>query len=115
MTFKDKLILTLLSIITIGIYPLVIFNKKSGTKNELAIETKVSVDVTKLISLLGGKENISGAEYTHTKVKIFIGDRANVNIDGLTKLKGISGVYATSKFVTVIVGSSAKVVASKLI
>lgn len=115
MTFKDKLILTLLSIITIGIYPLIIFNKKSQSKEQLEIDSKISVDLTKLTALLGGKENIAGVEYTHTKVKVFIVERQGVNIDAITKLKGVSGVFATSKFVTLIVGTSAKTLATKLI
>ena len=115
MTFKDKLLFTLLTIITIGIYPIVVFNKKHNKKeNELTTENKVSVDVKKLIELLGSEENISIIEYTHTKVKIFFKEREKVNVESIQKMKGISGIYATSKFVTIIVGPSAKKLAEKL-
>lgn len=111
MTFKDKLILILLTIITLGIYLIVIYKRKPKAKaDELSSADKVSLNIDKLKELLGG-DNVSGSEYTHTKVKIFIKDRNKVNVEELQKLKGISGVFATTKYVTIIVGNQAKKVA----
>lgn len=115
MTFKDKLLLILLSIITLGIYPLVIFKKNSSeTKTTLSSDDKVSVNIDKLRENLGTEENIVGVEFTHTKVKVFVKEKAKVNIEAISKQKGISGVFATTKSITIIVGNSAKAISEKL-
>lgn len=114
MTFKDKLILVLLTIITLGIYLIVIYKKKHKPEsNELSRAEKVTLDVDKLKKLLG-EDNISGVEFTHTKVKIFIKDKNKVNADEIQKLKGVSGVFATTKHITIIVGNQAKKIATML-
>ena len=116
MTFKDRTILILLSIITLGIYPAVIYSKKSNKKNtELSVEDKVSVNTTKLIELLGGEENLNGVEYTNTKVKIFFKSKEKVDVESIQNLKNISGVFASSKYITVIVGKQAKALSERLI
>lgn len=115
MTFKDKLILIILSILTLGIYPLVIFNKKDkAVKNELSVDKKVTVNVSSLLTNLGGKDNIAGCEFTHTKVKIFIKDRSKVEVENIQNIKNITGVFATSKHITIIVGKQAKELAAML-
>lgn len=115
MTLKDKIILVLLSIITLGIYPLIIFkNKNKEVKSELSTSNKISINIDKLKTLLGGKKNIAGAEYTHTKVKIFLKDTKLANINKIKELKGISGVFGTSKNITIIVGNQAKLLAESL-
>lgn len=115
MTFKDKLILFTLSILTLGIYPVIVFNKKhTSTKNELSSSTKVTVDIKSLLKELGGEENIAGAEYTQTKVKIFIKNRESINVENIQNIKNISGVFATTKYVTIIVGKQAKELAAML-
>lgn len=115
MTFKDKLILIILSIITLGIYPLIIFNKKNDEiKNELSVEKKVTVNVHALLENLGGADNITGTEYSHTKVKIFIKDKSIVKVEEIQNIKNITGVFATSKHITIIVGKQAKKLAAML-
>ena len=80
MTLKDKLIFIVLSIITLGIFLIVVFAKKNKKqKNELSVSKKISFDVKKLVELLGTKGNIEGAIYTHTKVKIHFSDRSKVD------------------------------------
>lgn len=114
MTFKDKLILVLLTIITLGIYLIVVYKKKNKpVASELSRAEKVTLDIEKLKSLLG-ENNIKGVEFTHTKVKIFFDDKNKVNADEIQKLKGVSGVFATSKHITIIVGNQAKKIATML-
>lgn len=115
MTLKDKIILILLSLLTLGIYPIFIFKKKNNTvSSQLSNSDKVSVNVEKLVSNLGGSDNIIQVEYTHTKIKAFIENKNLVNVDALSKQKGVSGVFATSKFITLIVGNTAKSIAQHL-
>lgn len=116
MTFKDKLLLILLSIITLGIYPLIIFKRRAPeVKSELSADDKLSVNIEKLRENLGSDKNIIGVEFTHTKVKIYVKEKSKVNMDALSKQKGISGVFATSRSITIIVGNSAKAISEKLV
>lgn len=109
MSFKDKVILVLLSIITLGIYPLILFRKKNNKKtNKLSNAKKLKINLEDFYKSIGGKNNIVGSEYTHTKVRVFIKNRDKVNLDKINEIKGISGVVAASNYVTVIVGNQAK-------
>lgn len=114
MTFKDKLILIILSIITLGIYPIVLFKKKNHSVKDELSTSKVVTDIKKLQEFLGGKDNVVGTEYSHTKIKIYVKDKTKVNIENIQSLKGISGVFASSKSVTIIVGKQAKDLAAQL-
>lgn len=107
MTFKDKLLLTLLGVFTLGIYPIIVFTKKPKTVQKQLTVDKPITSATKLISLLGGKDNIASAEYTHTKIKVFISDKKKVDAEGIKNLKGVSGIVMSSKYATIIVGKQA--------
>lgn len=113
MTLKDKILYTMISIITFGIYPIVIKKKvKKASSGDLAV--KQTIDSSVLIQALGGKENIASAEYTQTKIKIFIKNKDSVKLDEIEQIKGVSGVVANSKNVSIIVGKQAKLVAESL-
>lgn len=115
MTGKDKFIYILISILTFGVYPILLKRKKpTKQSNTLSVEEKVTVNLNKLENALGGKENIAGAEYTQTKVKIFFNDRSKVNVEEVKSIKGISGVVASSKNISIIVGKQAKSLAEKI-
>ena len=112
MLFKDKLKLIFLSIITFGIYPAMVFRKKdTEVSATLSESSTIKLDINKLISNLGGKDNVKEATATHTKVNFKITSRDNVDIESLQNMKGISGVFATSTSVTIIVGNTAKKIA----
>ena len=112
MSLKDKIIFILISIVTFGIYPIVIKKSINKSKGEsLSIDKKITIDVDKIIENLGGKNNIVGSEYTQNKIKIFFNDKTLINVEGLNVIKGISGVVAGSKNVSLIVGKQAKLIA----
>lgn len=116
MTLKDKLIFILLSILTLGIFPLVIYLKKNQQpKAELSAAKKSTINIKKLVDFLGSPKNIEGAIYSYTKVKIYITDHSKIDLQNIKTMKGISGVFSTSKSVTIIVGNQAKVVAQEII
>lgn len=109
MKFKDKLLFTIFTIFTLGIYPIVIFNKKPQKQNnELSRKDNDVINPAELLSLVGGKDNINGIEYTQTKIKIMIEDKDLVRVDELQKMKGVSGVFATSSTISLMVGNIAK-------
>lgn len=109
MTIKEKSIYIILSILTLGIYPFIIMkNKKNKESNILSSANKVTVNIEKLIEFLGGKNNITGTEFTHIKVKFFIQDKSIVKIEEIKNLKSVSGVVVSSNRVIIIVGNQAK-------
>ncbi len=115
MTNKDKFIYIILSILSLGIYPYSI--RKKGNKrisSDLSESNKIHLNIEKFVELIGGRDNIIGTEYTHTKIKIYFKEKSKIKIDAIQKLKSISGVVATSKYVTVIVGNQAKKIAEKI-
>ena len=106
---KNNIIYILLCIITLGIYPAIILNNKnSSIPNKLSDDVKVTVNVKALLSSLGNKENISGVEYTHTKIKIFIKDKTKMSINKINEIKNISGIVTGSNYITILVGKQAK-------
>lgn len=116
MKFKDKLLLVSLSIITLGFYPMIMFRKRGvEPKNELSRRENNVVDVEHLIQLLGGKDNINGAEYTQTKIKLLINDKDSVKVEDLKNLKGVTGVFATSNHISLVVGNIAKSLSHQLL
>lgn len=110
MKLKDKILITLLTIFTLGLIWLYWNKKKTKPKNELSVSKKVEVNLEQLILLLNGVKNIESVNSTHTKVKINLKENNNIDILKLKELKGISGVVASSKSITIIVGNSAKTI-----
>lgn len=116
MSFKDKILLLLLTIITLGIYPFLIFRKRQRpTTTKLSTSSKITLSISQLKSALGGDDNIAGNEYSHTKIKIFFKDRTLIDLAKIQKLKGVSGVVVSSKNITIIVGNQAKELAQNLL
>ena len=116
MTIKNKIKLIILTILTLGIYPIVIMKKVKQPKeaNKLSEAAKITFNIEKLIALLGGDSNIAGVEYTHKKVKILVEDRKIINVESISKLKGISGILAGARSITIVVGNQAKLIAEAM-
>ena len=114
MNKRELVLFIFLSIITLGVYPFIVFNFKTPeASNKLSSSKKIVVNVKKLLELLK-KDNISGTEYTHTKVKIFLKDVKKINPEEFKKMKGVSGVFVSNNSITLIVGNSAKELAAIL-
>lgn len=114
MTGKEKTIYLFLIIITFGLILIYWKTKKVEVKNELSKKEKITININKLILLLGNKENIKSVESTNTKVKINFINRDNVKIEEIKKINGISGVFATSNYIQIIVGKEAEAIEKKL-
>ena len=115
MSIKEKIIYIFISVITIGIYPIIINrNKTHKIDNKLSEAKVVSMDPNELIKNLGGKKNFETVEHTHTKIKIFIYNSSLVNVELLSKLKGVSGIFCSSKSIVLIVGNQAKILSEIL-
>ncbi|MBX4209898.1 MAG: hypothetical protein K4H23_01750 [Mollicutes bacterium PWAP] len=115
---KDLFIMIILGIITIGIHTLIIYSKNVKNKKvntTLSENNKITINKKDFFDAINGKENLFGAEYTHSKVKIFFYDIKKVDVNKLNLIDGISGVYISNKYITIIVGNSAKSIAEYLI
>ena len=107
MTKKEKLLYWFLIIITLGLILPYWKTKKVEIKEELSQNKKIDLNINKLIILLGNSENIQNVSSTHTKVKINIKDRDKINIEKIKQINGISGVFASSTYIQIIVGNQA--------
>jgi phosphotransferase system IIB component len=107
MTKQEKFLYWFLIVITFGLILLYWKTKKVEVKKELSTKTKVDIDLKKLIKFLGGPENIHHVSSTHTKVKIDFLDRKNINIEKIKEINGVSGVFASSTYIQLIVGNQA--------
>ncbi len=114
MTTQEKLLYWFLIIITFGIILLYWKTKKTKIKNELSTKKKIDLDMKKLILLLGGSENIQSVSSTHTKVKINFENRQNIDIEKIKQINGVSGVFASSTYIQIIVGNQALAIQESL-
>ncbi|MGL5205783.1 MAG: PTS glucose transporter subunit IIB [Metamycoplasmataceae bacterium] len=114
MTGKEKFIYWFLTIITFGLIHLHWKTKKVAVKDELSRKDRITINMNKLINFLGGPENISSVESTHTKVKIFLKNREIVEIENIRSINGISGVFVTSNYLQIIVGNEALLIEQNL-
>ena len=97
MSFKNNFKFYFLIIITFGL--IIIFAKKED-------EEKIYLDIEKLIKNLGTKNNIKKIENSQNKIIITFEKKEKIEIDKIKKCKEISGIFITSKTITLIVGKS---------
>ena len=114
MTTQEKILYWFLIIITFGLIFLYWRTKKNKVKNALSQKSKISINIDKLITLLGGRENIKLVSSTHTKVKITFENRDQIHIEEIKKINGISGVFVTSIYIQIIVGNEALSIEKKI-
>ena len=87
-----------------------LFKKKNMQKH-----AKILVNVKKLEELLGGQENIVGAEFSHSKIKILLESVKKARSDEIKNLKGITGIIVSKRYISIIVGNQAKILAKLLV
>ena len=113
---KAKIIYVILSILSFGIYPYILKKRfQNKPANVLSEAKKITINLDELIECLGGKNNINGAEYTHTKTKIFVSNIELVNKEKIDKIKGISGIFISSNKIFLNIGNQAKLFTQQLI
>ncbi|MBZ4195543.1 PTS transporter subunit EIIB [Mycoplasma tauri] len=117
MTKKDKFIIVILTIFTIGFCWLYwklkakkIQKNKRGEINKL----DSSVDIEQLINFLGTRKNIISVDNSISSLKVKFKEKELINVEALKKLKYISGVMLSTNKISLIVGSYAKLISIKL-
>ncbi|WP_406616815.1 PTS sugar transporter subunit IIA [Mycoplasmopsis adleri] len=114
MTHKEKFLIVILTIFTLG-FCWLYWHCKNKKQQELKKGNVTKLDsrinIEELITLLGGKENITGIEPSLSKVKILFKNKANVNFEEIKNLKYVSGILISSNSTNIIVGEYAKKIA----
>lgn len=108
---KHKILYIFYSIITLGIFNLVIRKAKIKKRDNV---NNLSINIDKLLVALGSKQNISFVEANMSRLKVGVNDISLVDIETLKKDKHISGVLKQSLSVTLIVGASSFLIMNKI-
>ncbi|MDI4567694.1 MAG: hypothetical protein E7Y34_01255 [Mycoplasma sp.] len=107
MQFKNKVLFIFLTIITCGLFLIYVYSKKNiMPKNQLTQDTKININVLKLVELIGGFDNIKDIKSEYKKIKIFFNNKKLIQNDKLTKLKNIKGVFLSSESIIVLLTSN---------
>lgn len=114
MNKRHKALIIFLSIITLGIYLIVIKKRKNIEVKETLIEEKIPFKIETLITALGGLQNISSVSAITSRIKINFNDRSMIDIEKIKKIKAISGLVLQTKSISCIVGYSAPAVATAI-
>ncbi|WP_338822286.1 PTS sugar transporter subunit IIA [Mycoplasmopsis felifaucium] len=117
MTKKDKFLIVILTIFTLGFCWLYwhIKNKKIKESKQGKIQKLESnMNVLELINLLGSKENIKEINSSVSSIKIEFLDKNKVNFEAIKQLKYVSGLMISTNKTTLIVGDYAKKLAQEI-
>ncbi len=98
--------------VVIAVVLWVVFTKYlRGSK--IQAKRKVNVDVEKIITALGGRENIISTRAVGSRLSVELSDDNKLNSEALKEL-GASGIVQTSNKVTVILGKVSQLVAEEM-
>ncbi len=109
----------LLSIVTLGIYPLYIRSKAkkiaNTSRDNISVSTKALININDFINDLGGDNNIATCSSTISTVKIALVDVNKIsNINDLKKIYDIKGVVKSSNNITFLFGDNSKAIANEI-
>ncbi len=109
---KHKILYVFYSIITLGIFHLIMLKKTPKLSKKT--NKNISIKIDQLLENLGTKENIISAQANMSRIKIGVNNIDLVNIEALKKDKRISGIMKQSSCVTLIVGSDSSLIEQKI-
>ncbi|ACF07467.1 PTS system IIB component [Metamycoplasma arthritidis] len=110
MSKKNKLKYVLLIIFTLGLICIYwrFKYRQVEKKDYLTVEHTLAFSFDELMNLIGSKDNIDNVSATQKIIKIYFKERSKVNLTGIQKLPGISGISFQSKAISLVIGNSAK-------
>ncbi|UUD37241.1 PTS system glucose-specific transporter subunit IIB [Mycoplasmopsis californica] len=108
MSKKHKALVIFLVIITFGLFLIVLKKKRVVKENNIDKEQKLPIKPDYLISLFGGKDNISNVEATLSKIKVFFKDKKQIDLEAIKQIKAASGLVLSSSSLSLIVGYGAE-------
>ncbi len=97
-------------VVAVAVYFLFINYLKKKTPKKIS---KSTVDIEKLISFLGGKDNIISSSHSPSKLTVLLKDNSKTNIDGIKEL-GASGIVEGKDSTSIIFGKISEVIDSDL-
>lgn len=113
---KNKFLYIFLIIITLGLI-LIFWRKKYKVlkiKNYLTTDNEITFSMQDLILYLGGISNIVSSSATQKIVRISFKNKANISIEKIKKLNGISGIAFQSSNISLVVGNCANYLSTLL-
>ncbi|MDR0985670.1 MAG: DUF4234 domain-containing protein [Mycoplasmataceae bacterium] len=106
-----------LSIITFGIYPLIVRYKAkkiaNTVNNQLTLSSKIDFDINSLINRLGGKDNIIKTSATISTFKVDLKDASNISKETLNKFD-IKGFIKNNNQLIIVFGDNANAISSNI-
>ncbi|ADE19832.1 PTS glucose transporter subunit IIB [Mycoplasma crocodyli] len=113
MKTSDKLIMTFLTIATFGLIWIKWNKDKKHSKNTIYQVNKIPCDANKIIEYVGNG-NITGLSKTSTRLIIGIKDPNEIKQEELKNLKGVSGLFISSKTISLIFGEYTSAILEEL-
>ncbi|MCS4537185.1 PTS sugar transporter subunit IIA [Mycoplasma sp. CSL7475-4] len=117
MTKKDKFIIVVLTIVTLGFCWLFWYLKNKKHQRILSGKQNISVSQNKinsLVDLLGGRENITSAKASGSRLFIVVDKKESVKASQIMNNKLATGVFMSSNKITLIMGEYAASYAEQL-
>ncbi|QBF34537.1 PTS sugar transporter subunit IIA [Mycoplasmopsis phocirhinis] len=117
MTKKDKFLVVILTIFTLGFCWLYWYLKNKKHQQILTGKQQITLSqnkVDELISLLGGKQNISDVSASGSRLFIVVDKKDLVKANQIMNNKLASGVFMSSNKITLIMGEYAQTYAQQL-
>lgn len=114
MSKKDKFLMVFLTTITFGFIWIYWSKLKRNKENVLIKNDKLPFKIEELVKLLGGNENIENVENSISKIKIFLKDTKQIEVEKIKNLKGISGMVFSNFSISLVVGNVAEELCKQL-
>lgn len=111
---SDKILIIVLTIITLGLIWIKWKKDIKHTKNTIYQVNKIPFDIAKLKKYLG-ENNIIEVKNTATRIIISFSNIELIKVEEIKKLRGVSGVFLSSKNISLILGEYALAVYNQII
>jgi phosphotransferase system IIB component len=113
----NKTLYIIVSILTFGIYPLIIHSKAKKINNvnsNIQVSTKVDIDIPGFIALLGSKDNIVNIDATMSSLKVELKQPITFTNEDKNKFN-IHGSLVNGNIYTFIFGDNANAIKEAII
>ncbi|RMX35330.1 phosphotransferase system, EIIB family protein [Mycoplasmopsis fermentans MF-I2] len=118
MSKKDKFLVVLLTIVTLGFCWLYwhLKNKKEQKIKKEGVNIKLpsNIKVVELVDNLGGKENIEEVNASISNIKVLIKDKTLIKMDKLQDTKFITGIMISTNKISLVIGDYARKLALEM-
>lgn len=107
------LVYVLIALVTFLVLAFGLRTYLKNKKVKQSLKTKSGLDITKLIGLLGDKENIKEVSSNGSKLSVVLNSTANVQVDSIKQL-GASGIVQNQNKLIIIFGKMSQVIENEI-